>query len=207
MVEFRRNRQVTMPKLRGDSPIIRPPQAARAALAKLTPTYFLVYSTAEPQIKFFAECLEIVFGNHFRLIKTPGDLVSDKSQHDVIMDLIDQCAFGVVCLDGLRPNVVFEYGILRGAKKPVLLFKEEAATVDVEHFYGGAKLGVGPPKIDVDKFFSDTKDKFHLSWNRFAIRDTIKLIWDEYRKKKDDIKGYVDIPKPTDYNDIRIRNL
>ena len=112
------------------------------------------------------------------------------------MDLIDQCAFGVVCLDGLRPNVVFEYGALRGAKKPVLLFREEAATVDVELFYGGAKLEAGRPKIDVDKFFSDAKDKFHLTWSRFTFRATIKLIWDEYQKRKDDIKGYVEIPEP-----------
>jgi hypothetical protein len=175
----------------------KPKKLIRAEKAAERPTYFLVYSTGEPQISVFIECLEMVFANHFDLKRTPVGLESDRSQHDVIVELIEKCAFGVVCLDGLRPNVVFEYGALRGAKKPVLLFKEALATVDIGHFYGDApELALPSPLIDVDRHFSDTKDRYHVSWSRFEIRKTVKTIWEEYRKRKAEIHGYIEIPEP-----------
>lgn len=76
------------------------------------PAYFLSYSTGEPQVEFFAECLQMVFGKHFKLERTPSALMPGESQHDTIVEVIKRCAFGVVCLDGLRPNVVFEYGVM-----------------------------------------------------------------------------------------------
>src|SRR6266404_1058254 len=133
-----------------------------AAEAKEVPTYFLSFSTGEPQIEFFSECLEAVFGKYFRMQRTPSALRSGESQHDTILDSIKKCAFGVVCLDGLRPNVVFEYGVMRGIGMPVLLFKEEAATVDIRHFFAGVlNLALDSPLMDVDKHFSDTKDRFY----------------------------------------------
>jgi hypothetical protein len=166
-------------------------------LAAERPWYFVVYSTGEPQVSIFIECLEIVFRNYFVLKRTPAILESDKSQHDVIMELIGNCAFGVVCLDGLRPNVVFEYGALRGAKKAVMLFREEAAKVDIGHFYGSAPaLALPPPPMEMDRHFSDTKDRYQVSWNRFEIQKTIATIWEEYRKKKGEILQYVEIPEP-----------
>ena len=33
-------------------------------------------------------------------------------------------------------------------------------------------------------------------WNRFEVANTVKLIWEEYRKKKSEIKGYIEIPEP-----------
>lgn len=168
-----------------------------AGTAAEQPSYFVVYSTGEAQVEIFLECLQIVFRNHFQMKRTPTGLESDSSQHDVIMELIGKCAFGVVILDGLRPNVVFEYGALRGAKKAVLLFKEVGAKVDIAHFYGGsASLALPPPPIDMDKQFSDTKDRYHVGWNRFEVQKTAKTIWDEYRKKKREIPQFVEIPEP-----------
>lgn len=163
-------------------------------------SYFLSYSTGESYIALFAECLELVFGGAFILRRTPEGLQSDDSQHDVIIKTIHDCAFGVVCLDGLRPNVLFEYGVMRGAKIPVLLFKEENATVDVAHFYGSdaavkASLPTRPP-IAVSQLFSDIQDRYYVKWNRFQIRSTLNTIWQEYEKKRAGIKGSVSIPKP-----------
>jgi hypothetical protein len=160
------------------------------------PFYFVTYSTGEPQIAVLIECLEIVFGRYFEQKRTPPALESGRSQHDVILDLIGKCAFGVVCLDGLRPNVIFEYGAMRGAKKPVLLFKELTARVDTGHFYGGAAaLPLPPPLIDMDKHFSDTKDRFYTGWSQFQVKQTVKTIWEEYKKIRDEIQG-VEIPEP-----------
>ncbi len=124
------------------------PEQANPASAAAKPFYFLSYSTGEPQIKLFVECLEIVLGNYFDLRQTPKSLAIGKSQHDAILASIANCAFGVVCLDGLRPNVVYEYGAMRGARKPVLIFKEESAKVDIGHFYGSvAGLALPPPPL------------------------------------------------------------
>ena len=48
----------------------------------------------------------------------------------------------------------------------------------------------------MDWQFSDVKDVHYATWNRFEVANTIKLIWEEYRKKKKEIKGYIEIPKP-----------
>lgn len=159
--------------------------------------YFLSYSTGEAHIKLFTECLDIVFGDHFARQSTPDMLQTDNSQHDVIVHSIRKCAFGVVCLDGLRPNVIFEYGAMRGANIPVLLFKEEDARVDVRHFFESAGLALPEsPSITVDRHFSDAKDRYYVSWNRFEIASTVLTIWQEYWKKKAEIGSFEEIPKP-----------
>jgi hypothetical protein len=163
----------------------------------IKPFYFLSFSTGEPQIKLFGECLEIVFKEYFDLRRTPASLTTGKSQHEAILDSISKCRFGVVCLDGLRPNVVYEYGAMRGAGRPILIFKEESARVDIGHFYGSiAGLGVPPPAIDLDKHFSNTKDLFCKSWNRFEIEKTIKTIWEAYSEAIQRMDGFPDIPRP-----------
>jgi hypothetical protein len=124
-------------------------------------------------------------------------LQTDNSQHDVIVNSILDCTFGVVCLDGLRPNVVFEYGVMRGANIPILLFREENARVDVRHFYDIAGLELPEsPSLALDKQFSDAKDRFYASWNRFEIASTVLKIWQEYDKKKREFKPFKEIPKP-----------
>ena len=184
-----------MAKMKKQEKAIYIPPTMSAVAAK--PFYFLSYSTGEPQIRLFTECLEMVFGPYFELKQTPASLASGESQHDAIIRHVKQCAFGVVCLDGLRPNVTYEYGALRGANKAVLLFKETSAEVDIKHFYGGvANLGVGPPSIDLDRHFSNTKDLFCETWNRFEIKQTVKKIWDAYKKAEQTISGYVEIPEP-----------
>jgi nucleoside 2-deoxyribosyltransferase len=85
--------------------------------------------------------LRIVVGKHFKVELTPSALESGASQRDQITALIEGCAFAVVILDGLRPNVVFEYGILHGRNKPVILLKGEKATVDIRSFYGDDESG------------------------------------------------------------------
>jgi len=173
------------------------PKKKRKAAVPAKPFYFLSYSTGEPQINLFAECLEIVFKDHFRLERTPGALEAGGSQYDAILNGIQNCVFGVVCLDGFRPNVVFEYGALVGAGKVVLPFKEAAATVDINHFFKDVvNLAVGRPAIKLDEHFSNTKDRYTPNWNRFEIQKTVSGIWEAYRKRRKDIDGYIEIPEP-----------
>jgi hypothetical protein len=44
---------------------------------------------------------------------------------------------------------------------------------------------------------SNAKDITYAKWNRFDVRGTLKLVWSEYDKKKDEIDGHVVIPEPT----------
>lgn len=179
-------------------PLGATPAAPAALPASATkPFYFLSYSTGEPQIRLFTECLEMIFRPHFDVKKTPGSLAVGESQHDAIIRHVKGCAFGVVCLDGLRPNVIYEYGALRGVGKPILIFKEATAVVDIAHFFGDVvNLGVAPPPINLDKQFSNTKDVFYETWNRFEIRETVKKIWDAYEKAFKGQSGYMQIPEP-----------
>lgn len=102
--------------------------------------------------------------------------------------------FAVVALDGLRPNIVFEYGILHGKNKPVLLFKEGEAKVDIRSFLRDpAQLSLTEPSLDLDSQFSDIKDVHYATWNRYAVRETVRTVWEQYRKKKDEIRGYIKI--------------
>jgi hypothetical protein len=161
------------------------------------PTCFVSYSTRESHVSLLIECIEIVLTPHFKVERTPSALQSGASQRDQITRLIRNCAFGIVILDGLRPNVVFEYGILHGVEKPVIFFKEGGAAVDIRGFFGDApSLSLDPVLLDLDKHFSDAKDIYYAPWNRFEIKKTVRTIWEEYRKKKDEISGYIDIPEP-----------
>ena len=100
------------------------------------PTCFVSYSTRESHVSLLIECIEIVLTPHFKVERTPSALQSGASQREQITKLIQDCAFGVVILDGLRPNVVFEYGILHGLKKPVIFFKEAEAQSTYEDSLG-----------------------------------------------------------------------
>jgi hypothetical protein len=148
-------------------------------------------------VSLLLECIEIVLVPHFKVERTPSALQSGASQRDQIKRLIQDCTFGIVILDGLRPNVVFEYGMLHGLSRPVIFFKEAEAQVDIRGFLGdAAELTLAPPSIDLDKHFSDVKDINYAVWNRFEIKKTVRTIWEEYKKKKDEIKGYIEIPEP-----------
>ena len=168
---------------------------ARAAKVAEGPFYFLTFSSGEPQVDFFAECLQLVFGKHFKQERTPSALVAGESQHDVIVELIKRCAFGVVCLDGLRPNVVFEYGIMTALGIPILPFKEESSKVDIKHFFEEV-LQVAAPELKLDKQFSDVKDRHYKGWKRTEIEKTMKTIWSAYVSGCKNMPSYVEIPEP-----------
>ncbi len=161
------------------------------------PYCFVSYSTRERHVQILIECLGIVFTPHFEIKLTPSALASGSSQRDQITSLIEKCAFAVVSLDGLRPNVVFEYGIIHAAGRPVILLKERDSTVDVRGYWRDtAKLSFTPIAIDLDSQFSDVKDVNCAIWSRFSVSETVKLVWKEYGKNKGKIAGYIDIEEP-----------
>ncbi|SRR5260370_26700885 len=160
---------------------------------------FVSYSTREAHVPILIDCVKIVIGPHFEVKLTPSALESGASQRDQIISLIEGSAFAIVILDGLRPNVVFELGLIQGKNKPVLLFKEAEAVVDIQGLYSNppAELRVNPPTVNLDTQLSDIKDINHAPWKRFDLQGALNLVWKEYSKKRDVIPGYVEIEEPS----------
>jgi len=120
-------------------------------------------------------CLWIALSPSFDLKLTPSALESGASQRATITDLIAGCSFAVVVLDGLRPNVTYEYGLLDAQSKPVILLREKSATVDIKSLVGNTvDLGVTPPSLNIDSQFSDVKDVNHAEWSRLDPAGAIK---------------------------------
>lgn len=174
------------------------PAPARPTASTSRPYCFVSYSTREAHVPLLIDCVKIILGSHFDVKLTPSALESGASQRDQIISLIDGCSFAMVILDGLRPNVVFELGLIQGKNKPVLLFKEADAVVDIQGLYSSpaAELRVNAPAINLDTQLSDVKDVNYATWTRFDLKGTLKLIWQEYSKKRDVIRGYVEIEEP-----------
>jgi len=57
--------------------------------------------------------------------------------------LAEDCALGIVILDGLRPNVLLEFGILLGKDKPIIPLQDEKACVAIKSFYQQICQGSG----------------------------------------------------------------
>ena len=165
------------------------------------PYYFVSYSSRESHVENLLDALQLVLREHFEQRRTPATIESGESQYERILTDIEGASFGVVILDGLRPNVVFEYGIMVGKGIPILLFKEEAAEVDVAGYFtevpptqpGRDDLLQVRPKLIVDSHFSDVKDRGWTTWFKFDPQKTRRVILEEYRKKHDKIRDYVEI--------------
>ncbi|SRR5258708_2893096 len=146
-------------------------QAAGAA----KPALFFSYSTAEPTHYLLSTLIWIVFHNDYTLQFTLSSLTSGQSQLKEIERQIRECTFAVVCLDGLRPNVIHEYGYMRGIDKPVILLKEKNATVDVRHFLGTSGLEASNPAnppLLMDSHLSNLKEVVSASYRDRGCSDS-----------------------------------
>jgi hypothetical protein len=162
-----------------------------------SPYCFVSYSSREPEVALLIEAIEIVFSPPYKIQRTPSALESGASQLLQIENLIKNCTFAIVVLDGLRPNVVFEYGLSKGYNREIILLKEPSARVDVLGFWADRiTLEASIPQIDVDKHFSDVKDQAYAKWNRLSFKETVATLWDEYEKKKSKIPGALNLKKP-----------
>jgi hypothetical protein len=152
--------------------------------AKPRPYCFVSYSSRETHVNVLFPCLHIAFGSHFNLRLTPSALESGASQYQQIVELIQGCAFAVVVLDGLRPNVTFEYGLLEARNIPVILLKEKNAIVDIASLLVTPGTLPGAVPLSLDLHFSDVKDINYATWSRDNPAEAIRLLVKEYKKKK-----------------------
>jgi hypothetical protein len=149
------------------------------------PSVFFSYSMAEQTNVLLSTIIWLVFHNQFRVCFTPSALTSGQSQLQEIEKQIAESAFGIVCLDGLRPNVIHEWGFMRGVKKSVILLKKQDATVDVRHFVGGSVPALENPPLDMNVHLSNLKDINYARWYPDDVPKSAKVAWEEFNKIKD----------------------
>jgi hypothetical protein len=166
------------------------------ARKQLLPSFFVSYSSREAHLQVLFLSLWILFKDKFQMLRTPAALQSGVSQLSQITDLIQKSDFAVVALDGLRPNVVFEYGILRALDKPVIALKKKDARVDLEGYFTAADSKVPEIKLSVDSHLSNVKDINYAVWDRLDPQATLTVVSSEYEKKREQIQNYQSILVP-----------
>lgn len=158
---------------------------------KINRSCFIVYSSKEPHIEVVIDSIESIVKDkeNFDVKRLGISVKSEDSHYQELLDLLNSCTFAVVILDGFRPNVIFEYGILKGLGKPCIVLLEKEATVDIVNYYldTAKKYKITNPKIDMDKHFSDVKDRFYLNYDKNNPKGIRTLIQNEYAKIKDAI--------------------
>ncbi|MDD4897835.1 MAG: tetratricopeptide repeat protein [Methanocellales archaeon] len=61
----------------------------------------------------------------------------------------NECVYGVVILDGFRPNVLLELGILMGLNKPITILKSKDAEISVKALYQSqSESGLTPKQFE-----------------------------------------------------------
>ncbi|HHT9126660.1 MAG TPA: tetratricopeptide repeat protein [Candidatus Brocadiia bacterium] len=80
--------------------------------------------------------IETVLKNHgFKPQRLGDEIRSTEDYLNKLEELIKNCVSGVVVLDGFRPNVLFEFGFLKGSKKPIVLLQSKDAVINVKTLY------------------------------------------------------------------------
>ncbi len=154
------------------------------AAASARPDFFFSYSTAEQTNALLSALVWIVFHKQYDMRLTPSALASGGSQLEQIEKEISESTFGVVCLDGLRPNVIHEWGYMRGHKIPVILLKKDGATIDIRHFIRESAPELQNPILDMNVHLSNLKDINYACWFPEDPPKSAKAIWEQYNKVK-----------------------
>ena len=162
----------------------------KTELEQVTKSCFIVFSSKEEHIENVIDSIEMVIKGEydFTVKRLDKEIGSDESQYETILDILKECSFGIVILDGLRPNVMFEYGLLKGLGKPVMVFKEKNASIDVRNFYidksENERERIENPKIDYDKHLSDIKDRNYKEYDKNNLRDFRQILDDDFVKHR-----------------------
>jgi tetratricopeptide (TPR) repeat protein len=154
-------------------------------------TLFVVFSSKEPHFEIAIDNIERVMKDQysFDVVRLDASLKSEDSQFTELTNFLSTCAFAIVILDGFRPNVLFEYGILKGLGKPCIVLLENEATIDIKNYHvSEADCPIPNPKIDMDKHFSDIKDRYYVRYNKLDPKGMRTIISKEYNKLRDDIE-------------------
>lgn len=147
-------------------------------------TCFIVYSSREEHVEITIDAIESVLdvGNKYNIKRLATHGIVGHSQYSQLIELLNKCSLAIVILDGLRPNVLFEYGLLVGLRKPCIVLLEENAKIDIQSFVKENNTKMQNVKIDIDKDFSDVKDQMYVRYNYADPKKLRSLIDNELIK-------------------------
>lgn len=139
-----------------------------------TRTCFIVYSSWESHINITLDAIESVLeaSGKFSIKRLAVHGISGYSQYSQLLEFLNACSLAIIVLDGFRPNVLFEYGVLVGLNKPCIVLLEQNAILNVSSFAKCNSKKSTNVDIDMDKDFSDVKDQMYI---RYKYNDPKKL--------------------------------
>ena len=73
--------------------------------------------------------------NGFKVYLLSDETSPDEHLGKKFEELAEECMLGVIILDGFRPNIIYEYGLLRGKNRQIILLQDKKAFVAVKSFY------------------------------------------------------------------------
>jgi nucleoside 2-deoxyribosyltransferase len=93
----------------------------------------LVYSD-EKHVKYINEILSIaedkLRDEGFKPQRLGKEIRSDEDYLEKITSLMNSSALVVIILDGLRPNVIFEFGFAKAKQKPIIILKSKKSIIN-----------------------------------------------------------------------------
>jgi len=105
----------------------------------------------------------------YKALRLGEEIRTTEDYLEKLAKIVEESVLGVVILDGLRPNVLLEFGFLLGAGKPTIALVCKDACVSVKTLYAShAESGLGKgtfdrrllnPQIDLPKHLSDFAGK------------------------------------------------
>ena len=136
----------------------------------------------------------------------PDTVKSQYSNFQEILRLLKNCILGIVILDGLRSNVVLEYGILLGLGKPIIVLKDKNAEINIKSLDDKLKSEhekhhISNPTLDIDKHLSDVKDLHWTCYDWENPKELREKLQDDISKIKE--KMLSEITKPMITQEIK----
>ena len=116
----------------------------------------------------------------FNAQRLGDEIRSTEDYLNKLEELIENCVLGIVILDAFRPNVLFEFGFLKGKGKPIILLQTKGAVVNVKTLYKSDQdSGLSTkyfnmlknPLIVCSFHFSDFAGK-HIAYIDWSVIDT-----------------------------------
>lgn len=141
------------------------------------PHCFIVYSSREPNVQLAVDSIADQLQNEmgFWVIKFDEQRRPGEQLLEDILTFTKECDLGVVILDGLRPNVILELGMLIANGVPRIILLNSKARVDVSSLATDAGIRIRIDRdipIDVSKQISDISN---INWDRYDLTNPAKI--------------------------------
>ena len=126
-----------------------------------------------------SEIERVLRSKGFNPIRLGDEIRSTEDYLERLEGVVQDCALGVVVFDGFRPNVLFEFGFLKGRQKPIIVVQSKDACVCVKTLYrSSVDSGLGQrnfgrlrnPPLEPSFHFSDFAGK-HVTTIDWGARE------------------------------------